>query len=212
MTIEIGEVVVDENGDATGSGLSFKIFEEIMGPVGTEASRAVATSVGPFCVGLATALIEYWQEEGDEKLNLDGSNSPMKGNLDLGGFVLTNFHNGRSSGKVSLTGGGDLTTILTYATGLAQHEIMRVGVEVLVWEAGDRSVCGHVVTEVSIYGTASGLSLSRTDFADTNALPSGADVALTSSGTSLVVQAQATANNCYAVAKLWHQPKYALTT
>jgi hypothetical protein len=143
-------------------------------------------------------------------LLVDASNDPMEGNLDMGGFDLTNFHT-KAGDKTSLAGGGGLTTVLIYPTALEQYELMRVGVEVALWEAGDRSVCGHAVTEVSVYGTGSGIALSRTDFLDTNALPSGADVALTSSGTGFLVQAQATTNDCYALARLWHQPKYALT-
>jgi len=143
-------------------------------------------------------------------LLLDGSNSPMQGNLDMGAYKLDNFANSIGD-KEALTGGGSLTEILSYETGLDEGESLRVGVEVLIWEAGDLSVMGHAVVEVSIYGTGSGISLSRTDFADTDAVPAGADVALTSSGTALVVQAQATTNDCYGRAKVWHQPKYALT-
>jgi len=154
-------------------------------------------------------VTELVEASGDWLL-LDGSNSPMRGNLDMGAYKLDNFANSIGD-KEALTGGGTLTEILSYETGLDEGKSLRVGVEVLIWEAGDLSVMGHAVVEVSIYGTGSGISLSRTDFADTDAVPAGADVALTSSGTALVVQAQATTNDCYGRAKVWHQPKYALT-
>jgi hypothetical protein len=52
----VGEVVVDEEGNATGDGLSFRIFEEILAEIDEDAIKAVAARVGPFCEGLARAL------------------------------------------------------------------------------------------------------------------------------------------------------------
>jgi hypothetical protein len=62
MTTEIGEVVVYENGDATGHGLSYRFFTEILAPIDIDNARAVAANVGPFCVGLATALSDLYDE------------------------------------------------------------------------------------------------------------------------------------------------------
>lgn len=70
MTAEVGEVVVDASGNATGHGLAFRLFEEILAPINADDARAVAKNVGPFCVGLANALKDVY---GDE---VDASTSP----------------------------------------------------------------------------------------------------------------------------------------
>jgi hypothetical protein len=63
MAVEIGEVIVDEEGNATGSGLSFEIFTDILSTIDADAKKAVAARVGPFCVGLATALAPYYNDQ-----------------------------------------------------------------------------------------------------------------------------------------------------
>jgi hypothetical protein len=59
MAIEVGDVVVDEEGNATGSGLSFELFTDILAEIGEDAAKAVAAKVGPFCEGTALAISRY---------------------------------------------------------------------------------------------------------------------------------------------------------
>ncbi len=144
------------------------------------------------------------------RLKLDGSNGPMTGALDLGGYNLTNFVTD-AGGPVSLTGGASLAPIRTYPTGLGLDEVLRVGCQVDIWETADRSVYGTTVGEVSIRGTGAGITLSRTDFGDVVGLPTDFAASFSTSGTSLVINAKGNSSACRARWKLWHQPKVVQT-
>lgn len=201
----VGSVTVAADGTATGTGLAYAIHTQWMSEVPAGYRRAMAPTTALHATQLATAILGHIGT--NEFLKLNTSNDPMQGNLDLGAYNLDNFYTDVGS-KTALTGGGSLTTILTYATGLAQHEIVRVGVEVTLWEQSTPSVYGQATVEATVYGDGSGIEVSKTNFDDTSGLPGDSDVALSDSSTNLLVQAKATANNCYAIARLWHQPKY----
>jgi len=70
MKIEVGEVILDENGDATGSGLSYSIFNETTTSLDTTSRQAVAPSVGPYCEGLARGILNDIFEPGPRQLSL----------------------------------------------------------------------------------------------------------------------------------------------
>lgn len=59
MGIEVGEVTVDEEGNATGSGLAYEIFVDILAEIDELSVRTVAERVAPFCEGLALAISRY---------------------------------------------------------------------------------------------------------------------------------------------------------
>jgi hypothetical protein len=52
----VGEVIVNAEGEATGSGLSYRIFTEILSTIDDVSKKAVAAKIGPFCEGLARSL------------------------------------------------------------------------------------------------------------------------------------------------------------
>lgn len=68
MALTIGEVTVDEDGDATGSGLAFAIFEGVLQAAGEDEKKAVAASMKPFCEGLAEAIIDHFKNNGEIKV------------------------------------------------------------------------------------------------------------------------------------------------
>lgn len=52
----VGSITVDEEGNATGDGLSFRIFTEILAGKDADVVKVVAARAAPFCEGLARAL------------------------------------------------------------------------------------------------------------------------------------------------------------
>jgi hypothetical protein len=180
--MDVGEVIVDEEGNATGSGLAFKIFTEILAEIGEDPKKAVAARVGPFCEGLATAIAAYE-------------------------CTLPSV----TYGPVAMTGGASLATIATYTPDLSTSASARIGIQVEIWESASLTTGGHAVGEFSLVSSGSALSTSRTDFADVLGLPTSADVAVAVDGLSLLIQAKPSANACKAYVKVWAQPEYQRT-
>lgn len=80
MTLEIGTIEVDANGDATGTGLAFAIFNGALSALSGENRSKVAGGMAPFCTGIAMAIIEHLTEHGVVSVEVTPSNAGLQRN------------------------------------------------------------------------------------------------------------------------------------
>ena len=59
MSLDAGSIEVDENGEATGSGLALAMFNGALSSLSADVRAQIAESCVPFFEGMATAIVEH---------------------------------------------------------------------------------------------------------------------------------------------------------
>jgi hypothetical protein len=76
--LTIGSIEVDSNGNATGTGLAFAIFEATLSAVPPAAKALIAGGMASFCEGLATAIIEHIQAHAEVTVTVSAADAGLQ--------------------------------------------------------------------------------------------------------------------------------------
>ena len=78
MALQSGTVTVNSQGSATGSGLAIAIFNGVLAAVPENARKQIASSMGPFCEALATAIVTHFTENAEINLTIATTDSGLQ--------------------------------------------------------------------------------------------------------------------------------------
>lgn len=78
MALNAGEVEVDEDGEATGSGLALAIFNGALSAVATDQRKQVAAGMAPFCNGVAAAIVDHIRDNAEVTVTITTADAGLQ--------------------------------------------------------------------------------------------------------------------------------------
>jgi hypothetical protein len=78
MALDAGTVDVDDDGNATGSGLALDIFNGAMSGLGGEVKAAIGNGMKGFCEGIATAIVDHLKNNAEITITVQPTDSGLQ--------------------------------------------------------------------------------------------------------------------------------------
>lgn len=78
MALDAGEVNVDDDGNATGSGLALAIFDGAMTGLSGEVKALVGGGMKAFCEGMATAIVDHIKDNAEVTITVQPTDSGLQ--------------------------------------------------------------------------------------------------------------------------------------
>lgn len=78
MALNAGEVEVDDEGEASGTGLAMAIFNGTLSAIDEDKRKQVAAAMAPFCNGLAAAIVDHIRDNAEVEVTITTSDAGLQ--------------------------------------------------------------------------------------------------------------------------------------